>query len=243
MTRFALAIVRDGHPAGRGICGSPGEPTREAVLRPTRPSRIATGVIAPVVPRARTGRRISASACRRRRWKRYPWPEAGRAVMARAPLCVQRHVEHHARGGHQVNPELKDWTTAIIGQRVVRAPAQPARFTIRYSGDPAADRDRQSWSPITLLDYCQTPADHPGRDFSSACPTRGKSIKRPIRKGSSQIDFSACVGSGLVGAYKLTGNTRYWGAASTGLTCSPSTVLPGRASRPGRAMPIRGRAA
>jgi hypothetical protein len=64
-----------------------------------------------------------------------------------------------------------------------------------------------------VLDYCQTQADHPWPKFFISCPTKGKAYDRADPHGFIQLDISAYVGSGMVAAYKLTGNARYWEAA------------------------------
>ena len=64
-----------------------------------------------------------------------------------------------------------------------------------------------------VLDYCQTPADHPWPRFFISCPTKGKAYGQADPHGFIQLDISAYVGSGMVAAYKVTGNPRYWEAA------------------------------
>ena len=63
------------------------------------------------------------------------------------------------------------------------------------------------------LDYCQTPADHPWPLFFISAPTKGKAYGRANPHGFIQLDLTAWVGSGMVAAYKVTGNPRYWEAA------------------------------
>ena len=60
-----------------------------------------------------------------------------------------------------------------------------------------------------MLDYCQTPADHAWPRFFISCPTKGKAYGRADPHGFIQLDVSAQVGSGMLAAYKLTGNPRY----------------------------------
>ncbi len=89
-----------------------------------------------------------------------------------------------------------------------------------------------------LLDYCQTPADHPWPGFIISCPTKGKAYGRADPHGFIQLDLSAQVGSAMLVAYKLTGNPRYLDAVKRGPICWPGTATIAPASRPGTATPI-----
>ena len=82
----------------------------------------------------------------------------------------------------------------------------------RYSGDPAAI-GLVTLTADYLLDYCQTPADHPWPGFLISCPSKGKGYGRANPHGFIQLDMTAHVGSGMVMAYKLTGDRRYREAA------------------------------
>ena len=81
-----------------------------------------------------------------------------------------------------------------------------------------------------LLDYCQTPADHPWPNFIISAPVKGKAFGRANPHGFIQLDLCAQLGSAVLAAYKLTGNPRYL-AAVTALGRSAGRALrpaPGR---------------
>jgi hypothetical protein len=61
-----------------------------------------------------------------------------------------------------------------------------------------------------VLDNCLTAADHPWPRFFISCPTKGKAYQKADPHGFIQLDITAYVGSGLIGAYKITGEDRYW---------------------------------
>ena len=64
-----------------------------------------------------------------------------------------------------------------------------------------------------LLDHCLTPDDHPWPRFLVSCPVKGKHYGEADPHGFIQLDIVAEVGTELVRAYQLTGNTRWLDAA------------------------------
>lgn len=139
--------------------------------------------------------------------KRYPWTEPGKSVMPGPHYIFNGCWQITPDGTITVKPELADWDNGDVGQRsFALLLGQPDYY--RYSGDPAAI------GIITMVadyvvDYCQTPADHPWPRFMISCPTKGKAYGQADPHGFIQLDISAFVGSGLVAAYKMTGNERY----------------------------------
>ena len=91
-----------------------------------------------------------------------------------------------------------------------------------------------------LLDYCQTPADHPWPGSSSAVPTKGKAYGRADPHGFIQLDLC---GAGRLGhgcGLQADGQSAAtWRPSSTGPTCWPNTATSAPASRPGTATPTR----
>ncbi len=83
----------------------------------------------------------------------------------------------------------------------------------RYTGDPAAI-GVISLTADYLVDYCQTPADHPWPNFIISCPTKGKTYGRANPHGLIQLDLCGELGSAVLAGYKLTGNPRYLAAAT-----------------------------
>ena len=64
-----------------------------------------------------------------------------------------------------------------------------------------------------LLDYCQTPPDHPWPGFLISVPVKGKPYWKCDTNGMIQLDISANMGQGLLRAYQVTGNRRWFEAA------------------------------
>ncbi len=114
-------------------------------------------------------------------------------------------------GTIEINPDLKDWDNGDVGQRSIGLLLGQTQY-YRYTSDPAAI-GIITMTADYLLDYCQTPTDHPWPKFFISCPTKGKAYDRADPHGFIQLDLCAFAGSGLVAAYKVTGNPRYWEAA------------------------------
>ncbi len=143
--------------------------------------------------------------------KRYPWTGPGQAVMPAPHFIFNGTWAIDKDGTISVNPDLKDWDNGDIGQRSFGLLLSQIDY-YRYSGDPAAI-GIISMTADFVLDYCLTPADHPWPRFFISCPTKGKAYGQADPRGFIQLDICAYVGCGLVSAYKVTGNTRYWEAA------------------------------
>lgn len=143
--------------------------------------------------------------------KRYPWAEADQAVMPAPHYIFNGQWSIQPDGAISINPALKDWDNGDIGQRSFGLLFSQVDY-YRYSGDPAA-LGIATMTADYVVDFCQTPADHPWPRFFISCPTKGKAYRPADPHGFIQLDITACVGSGLVGAYQLTGNERYWETA------------------------------
>ncbi len=139
--------------------------------------------------------------------KRYPWAEAPPAVMPAPDFVFNGQWGIQPDGTIVLKPKLNDWDNGDVGQRSASL-LQGLVGYYRYTGDAAAI-GLIDLTADYLLDYCQTPADHPWPGFLISCPTKGKPYGRANPHGLIQLDISAQVGSGLVAAYKLTGNPRY----------------------------------
>jgi len=139
--------------------------------------------------------------------KRYPWAEKPPAVMDAPHFVFNGHWGIKPDGTIVVTPKLSDWDNGDVGQRSVSLLNGLTNY-YRYTGDAAA-LGLITLTADYLLDYCQTPADHPWPEFLISCPTKGKAYGRADPRGFIQLDVSAQVGSALLAAYKLTGNPRY----------------------------------
>lgn len=143
--------------------------------------------------------------------KRYPWAEPPLAVMPAPHYVFNGHWAIKPDGTILVDPQLLDWHNGDVGQRSVSLIWGLSDY-YRYSGDAGVI------GPITcvadyLLDYCQTPADHPWPGFPISAPTKGKAYGQADPHGFIQLDLSAQLGSAMIVAYKLTGVSRYRDAA------------------------------
>ena len=143
--------------------------------------------------------------------KRYPWTEPGKSAMPGPHYIFNGVWKIDPDGTIHINPALSDWDNGDIGQRSLSLLLSQIDY-YRYSGDPAAI-GIITMTADNVLDNCLTPADHPWPRFFISCPTKGKAYYQADPHGFIQIDISAYIGSGLVSAYKITGNERYWETA------------------------------
>ena len=168
------------------------------------------GVIAPWY-RGQTGQCDLRVRIAEETLKRYPWTEPGKSVMPGPHYIFNGCWTIDPSGTIRVNPELKDWDNGDVGQRSIGLLLGQTDY-YRYTGDPAAI-GIITMTADYLLDYCQTPADHPWPRFFISCPTKGKAYGRANSHGFIQLDLCAFAGSGMVAAYRVTENPRYWEAA------------------------------
>jgi hypothetical protein len=161
--------------------------------------------------------------------KRYPWTEKGDsphlperpegclAQMGTVPFFAAPHFVFNGHwaikpdGTILVNPKLSDWDNGDVGQRSVSLLFGLVDY-YRYSGDPAAI-GLVTLTADYLLDYCQTPADHPWPRFPISAPTKGKAYGRADPHGFIQLDLCAQLGSAMLAADSLAMDRRYWLAA------------------------------
>jgi hypothetical protein len=143
--------------------------------------------------------------------KRYPWTEPGKSAMQGPHYIFNGVWNIKPDGTIGVNYNLSDWDNGDVGQRSFGLLLSQVDY-YRYSGDPAA-LGIVTMTADNVIDNCLTPADHPWPRFFISCPTKGKAYRQADPHGFIQLDISAYVGSGMVGAYKMTGNQRYWQTA------------------------------
>jgi hypothetical protein len=125
--------------------------------------------------------------------KRYPWANKSAAVMAATHFVFNGSWAIKPDGEISINPNIPDWANGDIGQRSVSLLCGMTDY-YRYSGDPAAIVII-SLTADYVLDYCQTPADHPWPQFMISCPTKGKGYGRANPHGFIQLDITAQVGA------------------------------------------------
>ena len=144
--------------------------------------------------------------------KRYPWAEKPATVMAAPHFVFNSSWGIQPDGTIGINPHVNDWMNADLGQRSISTLLGWTEY-YRYTGDPAAI-GMMTLTADYLLDYCQTPADHPWPRFIISCPTKGKGYGRANPHGFIQLDLCGQLGSAVLGVYKVTGNPRYLEAAT-----------------------------
>ena len=106
---------------------------------------------------------------------------------------------------------LKDWDNGDIGQRATSVLNGFVDY-YRYTGDPAAIAHLTYMADI-LVDWCVTPPEHPWPGVFISVPVKGKAHWEPDTNGMIQLDISANMGQGLLRAYQVTGNRRWFDAA------------------------------
>jgi len=142
--------------------------------------------------------------------KRYPWTTTNTA-MAAYPAYVFSGQWTIATNGAITPIPTSDWDTADIGQRSVCVLFGMTDY-YRYTGDPAAIA-HLTYMGDFLLDGCQTPPEHPWPLFPISVPVKGKVFQKCDPNGMIQLDLSANMGQGLLRAYQVTGNQRWFAAA------------------------------
>ncbi|HOW73550.1 MAG TPA: malectin domain-containing carbohydrate-binding protein [Phycisphaerae bacterium] len=143
-------------------------------------------------------------------YKRYPWTDAGKAVIA-APHIVYNTHWSIAEDGTISIPPTDPWMCGDLSQRAYSI-IQGLTAYYQYSGDPMAF----VYVPLIvdyILDYCLTGPDHPWPRFPISTPTKGIGYRRADPNVPNQLDLCAYLGIEVIRAYKLTGNERYLQAA------------------------------
>jgi hypothetical protein len=143
--------------------------------------------------------------------KRYPWAAPPMAVTPAPHFVFNGDWSIKPDGTILVDPKLPDWHNGDLGQRSASLLTGLTNY-YRYTGDPAAIA-LVTVTADYLVDHCQTPDDHPWPRFLVSCPTKGKAYADADPHGFIQLDVAAQVGSGMLAAYQLTGNRRYFEAA------------------------------
>ncbi|MBN1488659.1 MAG: hypothetical protein JXA69_01975 [Phycisphaerae bacterium] len=142
--------------------------------------------------------------------KRYPWTTTKDAIAAYPAYVFSGQWTIAADGAITPLP-TSDWDTADIGQRSVCVLFGMMDY-YRYTGDPAAIA-HLTYMGDFLLDACQTPPEHPWPNFPISVPIKGKVFQKCDPNGMIQLDICANMGQGLLRAYQVTGNQRWFAAA------------------------------
>jgi hypothetical protein len=139
-------------------------------------------------------------------YKRYPWVDRPKAVMAAPDFVYNSHWSIKPDGAILI-PPTTDWMCGDLCQRAWSIVKGLTAY-YQYSGDPIAF----IYIPLTvdyILDYGLTEAQAEWPLFPISTPTRGKAYGRCDPRGRNQLDLCAITGLEVLRAHKLTGNPRY----------------------------------
>ena len=139
-------------------------------------------------------------------YKRYPWVDQPKAVMAAPDFIYNSHWSIKPDGTILI-PPTTDWMCGDLAQRTWSTIKGLTAY-YQYSGDPIAF----VYIPRAvdyILDYGLTDEKADWPLFPISTPTRGKAYGKCNPAGRNQLDLCAIVGIEVLRAYKLTGNPRY----------------------------------
>jgi hypothetical protein len=139
-------------------------------------------------------------------YKRYPWVDKPKAVMAAPDFVYNSHWSITTNGDIQI-PPTTDWMCGDLCQRAWSIVKGLTAY-YQYSGDPIAF----IYIPRAvdyILDYGLTDEKADWPLFPISTPTRGKAYGKCDPRGRNQLDLCAITGIEVLRAYKLTGNPRY----------------------------------
>ena len=143
-------------------------------------------------------------------YKRYPWVDRPKAVMAAPDFIYNSHWSIKPDGTILI-PPTTDWMCGDLCQRAWSIVKGLTAY-YQYSGDPVAF----IYIPLVvdyILDYGLTDANSDWPWFPISTPTRGKAYGKCDPGGRNQLDLCAITGTEVLRAYKLTGNKRYFDMA------------------------------
>jgi Malectin domain len=139
-------------------------------------------------------------------YKRYPWVDKPKAVMAAPDFVYNSHWSIKPDGTILI-PPTTDWMCGDLCQRSWSIIKGMTAY-YQYSGDPIAF----IYIPRSvdyILDYGLTDEKADWPLFPISTPTRGKAYGKCDPRGRDQLDLCAIEGIEVLRAYKLTGNPRY----------------------------------
>jgi hypothetical protein len=142
--------------------------------------------------------------------KRYPWTTRTNAI-AEYPAYVFSGFWRISSNGVITPRDPKDWGNGDLSQRATSVLNGFVDY-YRYTGD-AATIAHITYMADFLVDHCQTPPDHPWPGLFVSVPVKGKAFFKADPNGMIQLDLCASTGQGLLRAYQLTGNRRWFDAA------------------------------
>jgi hypothetical protein len=168
--------------------------------------------------------------------KRYPWTTTTNAI-ATYPHYIFSGFWGISTNGVITPKSPGDWGNGDLGQRAVSTLNGWVDY-YRYTGDPAAIA-HVTYMADFLLDHSLTPPEHPWPGFFISVPTKGVPYGKADPAGMIQLDLCGAAGRGLLRAYQLTGNPRWFEAAKHwgDLLATNSRPTPGASPWPRYANP------
>ncbi|SPE61387.1 exported hypothetical protein [Verrucomicrobia bacterium] len=139
-------------------------------------------------------------------YKRYPWVDKPKAVMAAPDFIYNSHWSITPEGTITI-PPTTDWMCGDLCQRTWSIVKGLTAY-YQYSGDPVAFIYIPRAADY-ILDYALTDEKADWPSFPISTPTRGKAYGKCDPSGRDQLDLCAITGTEILRAYKLTGNQRY----------------------------------
>lgn len=139
-------------------------------------------------------------------YRRYPWVEKDRAVLAAPHLIYNTHWKIDEAGSIEI-PPAQPWMCGDLSQRAISVVQGLTRY-YAYAGDPLAF----VYVPLLVdytLDWCLTPPDHPWPRFPVSTPTKGAPYGKADPAVANQLDLCAYLGLEVLRAHRLTGTQRY----------------------------------
>lgn len=141
--------------------------------------------------------------------KRYPWTTTNTAIAVYPDYLFTSKWEISSDG--VITPQNPgDWMNGDLGQRSTSVLNGMVDYYC-YSGDPAAIA-HLTYMGNYVLDHALTPSDHPWPRFPISVPTKGVPYGHADPSGMIQLDICGDMGRGLLRAYQVTGNSRWFEA-------------------------------
>src|SRR5258706_1266723 len=142
--------------------------------------------------------------------KRYPWTTGTNAI-PEYPAYVCSGFWQISSNGTITPRNPGDWGNGDLSQRATSCLNGLVDY-YRYTGDAAAVAHLTYFADF-LVDHCVTASDHPWPGLFISVPVKGKAFWNCDPHGMIQLDLCASTGQGLLRAYQLTGNARWFEAA------------------------------
>ena len=151
--------------------------------------------------------------------KRYPWTDTSRAITALPEYMFNGCWSVSSDGTITPNQDALNsslfgfdhWNCIDLGPQSAFVLESLLDY-YAYSGDPTAIAHADLQANM-LIDYGETDSSYPWPNIVITNPVAGTPYGRFSSGGWTQLDFLAEIGTGLLKAYQVTGNTRWFDTA------------------------------